>query len=303
MRLVSFAKYLPEQRLSVEKCVTATGASAAEAKAFARLFGIDSVGCTPDGMTLAEAFSRVLDGLVPQAVLPDTLIYVHGNPVQYAEGDNPVHRLVGSHPLLAAIDDVYEIDQQNCSSLFWALDAARKLLDQDAGSVLILAGDCLAQMPMSERYAPGVTAIGDAFCGLLLDGAEGGTRIEDIWLSTRPEHYAGRFGSAEQTAAFNADHTRLVNAILNGVGVQPGDDTPILPHNVNQLSWRLYARQSGIAPERIWLDLLPEQGHCYTVDAVSMLDRFADAPCREAALLSVGQGGFLGGCMVRKEAA
>ncbi|WGW04517.1 beta-ketoacyl-[acyl-carrier-protein] synthase family protein [Tropicibacter oceani] len=303
MRLASFSKYVPEGRIPVSDCVAATGASQGEAKAFGRLFGFDSVASTPADMTLEAAFGQVLDRVAPGAVLPDTLIYVHGNPVQYAEGRSPVQALVASHPILAGIEDVYEMDQQNCSTLFWALQAAQRLLADDARAVLVLAGDSLHQMPLGERYAPGVTAIGDAYCALLLDGEAGGTQIDNIWLKTCSQHYAGRFGTAAQSAAFNAEHTALVNAILDGTGFDVASDAPILPHNVNRLSWTLYAKQTGIDRDRIWLDLLPDQGHCYTVDAVSMLDRVRGTRCPEAALLSVGQGGFLGGCMVRREAA
>lgn len=303
MRLASFSKFVPETRVGVEACAVAAGAHPAEAKAFARLFGFESTACTDPDMSLSAAFLKALDGLEPGRTLPDTLIYVHGNPVQYPEGANPAERLAEVHPLLAGVETVLEMDQQNCSTLFWALDAAQKMIDADARAVVILAGDSLHEMPLAERYAPGVTAIGDAYCALLLDGAPGGTRIDNIWLETRSEHYSGRFGDAEQTAAFNADHGALVDAILDGIGFDRAGQTPILPHNVNRLSWRMYCNQTGMDKERIWLDLLPQQGHCYTVDAVSMLDRFAGSGLPDAALLSVGQGGFLGGCMVRAEAA
>lgn len=303
MRLASFSKYIPSKRVSVENSAIAAGAPPAEAKAFARLFGFASTSCTRADTSLACAFGRVLDGLTPGAALPDTLIYVHGNPVQYAEDCNPVDTLMAAHPVLVGVETVYEMDQQNCSTLFWALDAAQRLLDTDARSVLVLAGDSLHEMPPGERYAAGVTAIGDAFCALLLDDEPGGTQIGDVFLNTRSEFYAGRFGTEEQTAAFNANHAVLVDTILDAIGFDREGEVPILPHNVNRLSWTLFARQTGLDKSRIWLDLLPDKGHCYTVDAVTMLDRFRGANIPQAALLSVGQGGFLGGCMVHAEAA
>ncbi len=303
MRLASYARYIPEIRVPVAECVTASGASVAEAKAFGRLFGFDCIAQTETDMTLSAAFSKVLDGIVPTATLPDTLIYVHGNPVQYRDEDNPMSHLLQAHPMLAGIEDVYEMDQQNCSTLFWALDAARKLLDDDARSVLILAGDSLHDMPLDERYAPGVTAIGDAFCGLLLDDAPGGTQISDIWLKSRSEFYFGRFGTAEQSAMFNSAHSDMVDEILGAVHFDRSGPDPILAHNVNRLSWSRYTKETGIDRRRVWLDLLPNIGHCYTVDAALMMDRLQKSDHQGAALLSVGQGGFLGGCRIHRDAA
>lgn len=303
MRLVSFATHIPQDRLPVADCVTASGAPAIEAKAFARLFGIDSVAASPANRTLSQELGRALEGLAPGGPRPDTLIYVHGNPVQYPEGQSPIEDLIATHPILARIAIVLEMDQQNCSTLFWALDAARHLLDDGAGAVLILAGDSLHQMPLSERYAPGVTAIGDAYSALLLDDGPGGLRVENLWLQTRPRHHAGRFGTADETADFNLRHGGHVDEILGGLGFDRQGDAPILPHNVNRLSWAKYARDCGMDLSRIWLDLLPGDGHCYTVDAVSMLGRFRASGHSRAALLSVGQGGFLGGCLIAREAA
>lgn len=303
MRLAALSSYVPATRVSVTECVTASGTAAAEAKAFGRLFGFEKVAQTTTDMPLSQAFCQVLDGLNPRVILPDTVIYVHGNPVQYAEGNNPLQALLEHHPMLAAVEDVYEMDQQNCSTLFWALDAARGLLAEAARSVLILAGDSLHQMPLAERYAPGVTVIGDAYCALLLDDMPGGTQIENIWLKSRKEFYFGRFGSEAQSADFNAAHSEMVAQILDHIGFDPASTEPILGHNVNRLCWSRYAKESGIDPNRIWLDLLPDTGHCYTVDAALMLARLYASDHSGAAMLSVGQGGFLGGCRVRKEAA
>lgn len=291
MRLAAHSTYIPLGRKSVVQCVTASGASEAEGKAFGRLFGFDSVALSDDAEDLEAGFRRVLDGLMPGKKLPDTLLYVHGNPVQPGT-------LPWSHPVLGQIDDTFEMDQQNCSTLFWALDAARRLLADGSTGVLILAGDSMRGLPDKERYAPGCTAIGDAYAALLLDDAPGGLQIDDVYLDTRAEYHFGRFGSPDETGQFNAAHTTLVSQILSGLDCDADGHEPILPHNVNRLSWYKYAKDTGIDARRIWLDLLPEIGHCYTLDAMLMIDRWVKSDEASAAMLSVGQGGFLGGCRV-----
>jgi len=304
MRLASFAKFVPEGRKTVAEIVTSSGASAAEAKAFGRLFGFDRVAVTDNTASVADTFHHVLDTMMAaDAALPDTLIYVHGNPAQYDMTAHPVDALLASHPMLAQVQDWFEMDQQNCSTLFWGLDAAQRLLEGDARRVLVLAGDNLSQMPVDDRYAPGVTAIGDAYVGLMLDAEKGGTQIGDIFLKTHSDFYAGRFGTARQSASFNATHGDLVREILDATDFDADSTAPILPHNVNRLSWTQFSRETGMDRDRIWLDLLPDVGHCYTVDAATMIDRFMTSVEQSAHLLSVGQGGFLGGCKITKEMA
>lgn len=306
MRLAAYATYVPDTRVLVEDCVTASGATRGEAKAFSRLFGISEVALTPQGTSLTDVFGQVLTKLgadwPTSALLPDTLIYVHGNPVQADTGAELLSTLCAEQAVLAAVETRFEMDQQNCSTLFWGLDAAQKLLSAGLSrSVLVMAGDCLSAMPLSERYAPGCTAIGDAFAVLVLDAQPGGIRLEDITLATRAEHHTGRFGAAAQTQAFNLQHSAFVSEILGWLGLDAESVEPILAHNINQISWSKFCKDTGTDRRRVWLDLLNGTGHCYTLDAALLLRRFFGSGDPMAAMLSVGQGGFLAGCRISKD--
>jgi 3-oxoacyl-[acyl-carrier-protein] synthase III len=301
VRLAALATLIPRGRRSVADCVAAAGGSAMDAKVFSRLFGIDHVAVLPSDPDpvamfvdmLAEAMTTCAPGALP----PDTAIHVHGNPVQAGAAGELLQQLCDISPILSGLERCYEMDQQNCSTLFWAIEAAGALLESGAArSVAILVGDIMGVLPDSERYAPGCTAIGDAAAVMLLDGKAGGLRLGRPYLSTLPEHASGRFGTQAEIGAFNNCHTALVLRILSALGSDgPGCTRPILGHNVNRLSWGRFAKDTGTDPDRIWLELLPDIGHCYTLDALLMLPALLNKGGEEADLLSVGQGGFLAG--------
>lgn len=301
LRLAALATLIPQERRSVADCVAAAGGTAMDAKVFSRLFGIDRVSVLQgdhDPVSLfANLLAEAMTTRAPGAAPPDTAIHVHGNPVQAGAAGHLLQQLRDIAPALSGLERCYEMDQQNCSTLFWAIDAAGALIQSGAArSVVILIGDLMGLLPDAERYAPGCTAIGDAVAVLLLDGQSGGLRLGRPYLATLPEHASGRFGSLAEIAAFNNCHTALVSRILSVLGSDgPGCTRPILGHNVNRLSWGRFVKDTGTDPDRIRLDLLPDIGHCYTLDALLMLPGLLDQGGDEADLLSVGQGGFLAG--------
>ena len=307
LRLSGLATLIPQGRRTVAECISAAGGTAMDAKVFSRLFGIDRVAVLPDDHDPSALFGALLDEVLaaraPDAPMPDTLIHVHGNPVQPGMGGRLITTLRDRHTGLAGLRLSYEMDQQNCSTLFWALAAAGQLIAAgQAQSVLILAGDIMASLPASERYAPGCTAIGDAAAAMLVDGRSGGVRLYPPYLATMPQHASGRFGTPPGVHAFNAGHTGFVKRILSALGSDgPGCQRPILAHNVNRLSWAKFIKDTGTDPVRIRTDLLPDVGHCYTLDALLMVPRLLADGGDEADLLSVGQGGFLAGCRIIHE--
>lgn len=304
LRLAALANLIPQNRRAVADCIAAAGGKAMDAKVFSQLSGVEHVAVFHDNVDAIALFGTLVAEAIaasaPEAELPDTLIHVHGNPVQAGVGGTLIRTLQLRSPLLSKIERSYEFDQQSCSTLFWAIDAADRLTAAGvARSVLIVAGDILTVLPGAERYAPGCTAIGDAAAVMLLDRRPGGVRLGEAFLATVPGHAKGRFGNGAESAAFNACHTNLVLQILAALGSEDQTCTrPILGHNVNRVSWSRFLADSGMSPDRVRLDLLPHVGHCYTLDALLMLPRVLDEGGEEADLLSVGEGGFLGGCRV-----
>ncbi len=306
MRLSSYAKHIPSGRLAVEDCIIATGRPRAEAKAFHRIFGISQVSVFPSEHSLAAVLTNVLDQLSEnadeEAPAPDVLIHVHANPLLAQGANEAALALARSHAFLSEVAQVYEMDQNCCATLFWALEAAQNMLKSgSAQAVVIVAGDSFSSFPMKERYMAACTVVGDAFVGLLLDNRETGLQVDEIVLKTNPEFRFGPYGSASEVQEFNRAHTRLVGEVLVDLKFPADAEEPILPHLINCFSWDQYCAATGTKRENVWLNLLPDLGHCCTTDAFLNLDRFMEADGLESAvLIAVGQGGFVSGCRVTK---
>jgi 3-oxoacyl-[acyl-carrier-protein] synthase-3 len=305
MRLTALACHVPERRIDAEAIITSAGGRRADARVFTKLFGIERVAASAAGEPLAERFAPVLHSLArfSPTTRIDTLIYVHGLPTPYPPGRSPLTELCRSHQrLLGSVRLVYELDQHNCAGLFWALEMARQLLRADlAHCVAILAGDCLGDFPISRRYVPGCTLIGDAFAALLLDAGPDGIQIGTIALRHRPEFAFGLDGSESEIRGFNQAHDEMVTDALAAVGFCWCGDEILLPHNVNKLIWLPFCRRHQLDPHRLQLQLLRDIGHCYTTDPLLLLDHLiADrtAAVDVVTLLSVGLGAYTGACRV-----
>jgi 3-oxoacyl-[acyl-carrier-protein] synthase III len=179
---------------------------------------------------------------------------------------------------------------------------ARQLLGAGlARQVAIVAGDCLADYPLSHRYVPGCTLIGDAFAALLLDTGSGGVQIGEIVLRHRPEFPSGLYGSKSEVRRFNEAHDPMALEALDAVGFPREGDERLLPHNVNRLIWLQFCRGQGIHPDRVRLDLINDIGHCYTTDPVLLLHRLRAGdklPAGPVTLLSTGLGAYTAACRV-----
>ncbi|MBX9445463.1 3-oxoacyl-ACP synthase [Dickeya chrysanthemi] len=309
MRLTHFVTWIPERRLSAGEIIHAAGASASEARVFSQLFGFQQVAALDSAIPPASVFSGLLSELQRQSPHPerpaDVLIYAHGMPMQTAERSTWLTQLGREHPFIHPQALCYELDQQNCATLFWALGLAQRLLSQQrAERVVIIAGDTFAAYPVQERYVPGCSLAGDAFAALLLEAEPGGLQLDPVFMTQRPEFHEGFYGSHEQLKAFYLAHDDMVNTALWGALSRQTDAERrhlyLLPHNVNRLSWLNYSRRHHHPLENIALGLMPDIGHCYTVDPLLLLPDALPAIRSGKAhiMLSVGLGAWIGSCRI-----
>jgi 3-oxoacyl-[acyl-carrier-protein] synthase-3 len=305
MRLAALASHVPDSRIDAEAIITSAGGRRADAKVFTKLFGIERVAVSKSGESLTERFAPVLDSLAgfPVTTPIDALIYVHGLPTPTPPNHAPLVELSRSHPdLFASVRLLYEVNQHNCAGIFWGLEMARRLIQgRLANSVAILAGDCLADHPLSRRYVPGCTLIGDAFVALLLDAAPSEIQIDAIALRVHPEFAFGLNGSESEIRRFNQAHDEMVSDALAAIGFRWDGDEVLLAHNVNRLIWLPFCRRHRIDLDRICLHLLRDIGHCYTTDPFLLLHRLIAkrAPLTNViSLLSLGLGAYIGACRV-----
>lgn len=301
MRLERLFTQVPDTRLSVRRVIEDAGGQADEIAMFTRLFEMEAASCAdPERSTQAHLLD-VVDGLGRLDVddRPDVLFHVHAQPIPATSRLPGLATLRTLHPSLSQLRFVLEIDQYNCAGVFWALRAARRMLEQGViARALIFAGDNLAAWPMRYRYVPGCTLLGDAFAAMLVSDARDGVQIGAIATRHDASFPSGLDAGPDEMRAFNAAHLGLAVDALDEVGHEVG--RRLLPHQINGLCWRLYCRKSRIPESSVATTLVRDIGHCCTTDALVLLareqDRAGPAAVADMTLLSVGMGGFVGAC-------
>lgn len=301
----TFATWVPPARLSAEEIVIQTGYSPREANTFCQLFGFRRIAALEDSASLYGVFYQLISQLMQQSSGPDVpidaLIYVHGMPAPHGKQPAWLARLKQSHPFVSDTARCDELAQQHCATLFWALERARRLLeDKQAKRVAIIAGETLSPLGSSRRYVPGYTLIGDAFAALLLEREGAGLRLGKPFLGQRSEFYDGRNSGPETKTAFYQAHDDIVRKALAGAQAGDPDSLSLLPHNINRICWRRYMRRRQLPCEAISLDLLPDIGHCSTVDPLLLLPAALPAirNGQPHVMLSIGLEAAYGSCSV-----
>ena len=156
MRLASLVSHIPAARLSAEDIIRAAGGSPAEARVFERMFGLDHVAAVPEGETLSQQFDQVLQKLTASHTgpRPDALIYVHGQPLQYAAGQSPVQVLCANQPVLAEITRLLDNALQARSRYMRLADRASRLYAPAVHALAALAfiGSASAMVAQTSEY-------------------------------------------------------------------------------------------------------------------------------------------------------
>lgn len=305
MRIERIASHIPHGRASTRDIVADAGGDPLEARYFEKMFQMKSVSVGDPDLNVIDYLDVLLDkmGGADASLLPDTLIYVHAQPVADHKS-LPQRQVLQCRPWLAVISQQFELDQYNCASAFYALGLARRLMKSGhAKRVMIFAGDSLVDWPLRYRYLPAVTLLGDAFFALLLSEREGGMQILETATAHYGEFEGGIDADAMELQKFNTRHSDMVIDALAMVDHGDSGTREILPHNINGLAWKMFAHTNqNLRPART--DLVDEIGHCCTTDPFLLLDQmFKKSEPFDATLLSIGMGAYVGAAHVRYDTA
>lgn len=299
MNIESISYYLPLQRISTKSVFADCGQSSNDARIFAKLFGIEQI-----AVASPKSYLRSVGFMVSKLKFknrpPDTLVFAHGFRVSVCTS-RILSTIRAICPELNEIQHVYEIDSYNCVGVFRALQIARDLINHKKSSaVLIVAGDDLPDYPIRKRLIRGSTIMADGLVALIVDNEETGVTVRDCYVSGSKE-YLGDMLDPERLRRLYSNHAELVTSALNSVGFAWDSDERIIPHNINTLAWQTFSRSCNFDMARIRLDLLPNIGHCCTVDPFIILGMILGnrtTSYRSATLLSVGIYGQIGACRV-----
>lgn len=183
--------------------------------------------------------------------------------------------------------DVMAVAQQGCSTMFSALRLARTLLIAEPGRfqhVLCVGIDVLpAGAPREILY----NVISDGACAVVVSRGSS----KDVWLGysqiSRGYYWDPAACGAEIIAAYFPTAKRLIQQLLSDHGLQPDQVDVVIPTGVNQASWDLLLRLTGVPGGRLYRGL-SSFGHTMTSDSFLFLEalrRAAQVPSGSRLLL------------------
>ena len=305
---------LPRGMEPVDDIMVRAGCGTTERKMFAKIYGLhQSPTLAPDEQMqdlLLEAGRAALDGGTAAMVLYGHTLLTQEFGLRGGFAD----QLRAGLGVPGA--GFFGFSHINCTSVLRCVEYARRYLtSSEAGPddrVLVLGGD-QGSISDQSRYVPGMTVGGDAAVGVLVQRstAESGPRYRYLGGAVGRDarfHRNLKMDAAEtalygQVCAEQTVHTMQRAAHVAGLGTDQIDW--VMPHLSNRMFWRTFSSRSGIARERICLDLLPEQGHTFGADSLMALEH-ADRtgrlrPGDRCALISIGQGAYFQTVIVEVE--
>jgi 3-oxoacyl-[acyl-carrier-protein] synthase-3 len=305
------AARVPSGRDSVDEILARYDRPRAERRLFTRIFGLRTSPSLADGQSLLDllldAAEEALSGRRATLVL-----YGHTLLVQpFGHHDEFVGRVRERLDLPGV--PVYGISRINCASVLRGADLADRFLRRPGASpddlVLVLGGDQGSMGDMS-RIIPGFVVCGDAAAAFVMgrDGQRhhgryrylGGAAVRDARFHRNLRMTTEE--SREFGTACVEGMVGVVDAALRRTGLGRDDVDWIMPHMSNAFVWRAVSSGLGIPMDRVHLDLLPEQGHTFGVDALMALDHAERSgrlkPGQRCVLAAQGMGAYFQAAVV-----
>lgn len=166
------------------------------------------------------------------------------------------------------------VTQQACTSMIGSLRLARALLlsEPDTSRALCLTSD---RFPEGAVYEQAFALISDGAAACVVSCEEKGFRL----LSTHHiTNGAAVQASDEETASVYFTYThRLIHELLAKARLPLDEVAWVVPQNMNVKAWQILSRLLRMDPERVFMEPLPEVGHCISGDNLINLKRLDDS--------------------------
>ncbi|HEU5425707.1 MAG TPA: 3-oxoacyl-[acyl-carrier-protein] synthase III C-terminal domain-containing protein [Actinocrinis sp.] len=309
--LSRIAVQLPGRMESVDDILTRTGHGPAERKMFARIYGLNQSPTLAEGEStedlLAAAGRTALGGGTAELVLYGHTLLTQ----EFGYRGGFPDRLRKQLDLPDAA--FYGISHINCVSVLRAVELARRYLARPQATaqerVLVLGGDH-GSISDHSRLIRRTTVGGDGAVGFTVQRNSDG----DSDTGSRRPRYRYSAGASGRDARFHRSlgmsdaefalfgkvcaegAVETVQRAARAAGLTADRLDWVMPHLSNRMFWRAFCAASGIAKDRIALDLIGEQAHNFGCDALMALEH-ADRqgrlrPGDRCALVSLGQGAY-----------
>ena len=270
--LEAVAVHLPDTAVPIEAVGTRIGLTPRQLRLFRRFHGLDQVLLEPEG-SLTDLLGSAIEGLAELRGREHQVrfvIHARSMPVAVPYPLNPLHDLLGRYRLGHA--NAFTVSHHACAIGLLAIDLAGRLLvgeDDPDALALILAGE--KTFTKDAQWVPetGIFAEGAAACLV----RPGGGRDQVLSYAVRHRgEFDGRLAEDPELAGrYQREYPVLmveaIDAALEQAGTERSELALVLPHNVNQVSWRSLCKRLGVPLDKVVLDNVPSVGHSFAADA------------------------------------
>ncbi len=270
--LEAVAVHLPPRLVPIEDVGARIGLTPRQLRLFRRFHGLDQVRLDPDGtlLDLLDAAVRGLPGLRGNEHRVRYLLHARSMPVAVPYPLNPLHQLQERFGLTDA--NAFTVTHQACAASLLAVDLAGRLLEDEADPsalALVVAGE--KTFTRDAQVVPDTSIFAEASAACLVSPGGARDRVLSYAVRQRPE-FDGRLAEDPELLAryqreYQSTMIEALEAALDQAGLDLSEIALLLPHNVNQASWRMICRQLDYPVERVLLDNVPSVGHSFAADA------------------------------------
>jgi 3-oxoacyl-[acyl-carrier-protein] synthase III len=265
------AAFVPQPTVSVEHTATEFGLTRPQTRMLRRVHGFAELRADPDlrlTELVAAAARRALRS-VPDRSAISYLIFTH-TVGTIAPASMSVPAALAE---MLGLDraESFTVGQQHCANGLSALDVAGELLraDGDPGArALVVTGE--KRLSSMARLLGRSTTIGEASAACLVGIGGDGDRVLSYADRTAGLADEQNWGSDETAREFMDCYPQVLAQVADEVVRQAGLTmdrvTMVVPHNVSRQLWHRTIPLLGIELDRVYLDTVPEFGHCYCSD-------------------------------------
>lgn len=271
--LEAVAVHLPDTTATIEAVGERIGLTPRQLRLFRRFHGLDRVRLDPDG-TLLDLLDGALDALTELRGNEHRVRFVlhaRSMPVASPYPLNPLHQLLERHGLTRA--NAFTVTHHACAVGLLAIDLAGRLLaaepDPDA-LALVLTGE--KTFTRDAQLVPETAIFGEGAAACLVRATGPRNRVLSYAFRLRPD-FDGRLAEdpdllTRYQREYPETMLEAIGAALDQAGTRLEELALLLPHNVNQVSWRALCRALGYPLDKVVLDNVPSVGHSFAADGL-----------------------------------
>lgn len=269
--LKAVAVHLPPVVEPIEKVGERLGLTPRQRTLLRRFHGLDQVRFDPDGglTELLAGAAEALAELRGREHLVRYVLHARSMPVGVPYPHNPLHDVLGRLGLEHA--RAFTVTHHACAGSLLAVDVAGRLLAADPDPealALILAGE--KTFTRDAQLVPETAVFSEAAAACLVGAGGGPDRVLSYAVDLRGE-FDGRLAQDRDLLdRYQRAYPQAMIGVMEAALEQSGESweslTLLLPHNVNQISWRRICRTVGYPLDRVVLENVPSAGHSFAAD-------------------------------------